>query len=370
MRILFDDEIFFRQRFGGVSRIFATLLNQLANHPEHEVLFNCGYSENEYLLQLYPQTASFLRNHHFPLKGKLIRNIYGRRSHLRTNKLIARKAIDVFHPTFYADYYLPVVKKTNTPLVFTVHDLIHEQTNDNAHYKAMAAIKAQNIYQANQLIVVSEHTKKDLLNIYSDITPDKVNVIPLAQSLPDNASRPNYIPQQYVLFTGERGGYKNFMSLLKAFEILRKSFPELHLFCAGGRPFNAQELSLANELSVRPYIHQANLSDTELRFVYQHAGVFVFPSTYEGFGIPMLEAFSSKTPVVAHNATSLPEVGGDAAMYTDATNPTALAESIGIVLSNHTIRDSLIQKGLQRNQLFSWEKHVEQTLLVYQKALC
>lgn len=369
MRILFDDEIFFRQRFGGVSRIFATLLASISKNSAHQVTFRCGYSENEYLLQLYPNTPSFFRNLHFPFKGKLIRNIYGRFSHVITTRQLMSGKVDVFHPTFYADYYLPVLQKSKVPLVFTVHDLIHEQTHNNSHYQQMANIKARNIKLADQIIVVSEHTKKDLLRIYPEVQAEKVHVVPLAQSLPEHEVRPATIPEHYILFTGERGGYKNFSNLLKAFALIRPDYPQLHLFCAGGQPLNNTEIQLANELGVKPLLTQARLTDEELRYAYRHAAVFVFPSTYEGFGIPMLEAFNSKVPVVANNATSLPEVGGDAAFYADATKPQALADGIQKVLSDAQLRAELIHKGYLRSLKFSWENHVQQTISVYNKAL-
>ena len=145
MRILFDDEVFFRQRFGGVSRIFAKLIEGIEQNSNHQLLFNCNYSENEYLLQLKPNINSFLKPYQFPLKGKLIRGIYGRYSHQKTINTIGKNKANVFHPTFYANYYLQALNKAQLPLVFTVHDLIHEQTPNNAHYAQMAKMKEENL---------------------------------------------------------------------------------------------------------------------------------------------------------------------------------------------------------------------------------
>jgi glycosyltransferase involved in cell wall biosynthesis len=253
--------------------------------------------------------------------------------------------------------------------VFTVHDLIHEQTPNNAHYTQMAKIKEENLKVASQIIVVSEHTKKDLLKIYPFVNPELINVIHLAQSLPKQGKKPNYIPDNYILFTGERGGYKNFVSLLHAFAIISKINHELHLYCAGSFPFSKEELHLAKQLNIHKKLHHARLSDEELRYVYQNAKLFVFPSTYEGFGIPMLEAFNAGTPVVANNATSLPEVGGDAAFYVDANNTNELVQAISEVVSNENLRKQLIEKGLKIEQQFTWQNHINHTLQVYQKAV-
>ena len=369
MRILFDDEVFFRQRFGGVSRIFAKLVEGIEQMPQHHLLFNCMYSENEYLLELKPQINSFFKPYPFPLKGKLVRGIYGRYSHWQTIKSIKKNNADVFHPTFYADYYLKALIQENMPLVFTVHDLIHEQTPNNAHYAEMAKIKADNIKIAKQIIVVSAHTKKDLLRIYPYVNPEQVNIIPLAQSLPEQGIKPKKLPDNYILFTGERGGYKNFISLLNAFAELSKINPDVHLYCAGSASFSNDELALAQKLNVNNKLHHAKLSDAELRYVYQHAKLFVFPSTYEGFGMPMLEAFSAETPVVAHHATSLPEVGGDAAYYVDATDVKKLTNAINQVLTNTKLQQELVKKGKIREQQFTWQNHISLTLQVYQKAV-
>lgn len=369
MRILFDDEVFFRQRFGGVSRIFAKLIEGIEQMPQHHLLFNCKYSENEYLLELKPQINSFFKPYQFPFKGKLIRGTYGRYTHWKTIKSIKQNNANVFHPTFYANYYLKALTQVNMPLVFTVHDLIHEQTPNNAHYAEMAKIKADNIKIAKQIIVVSAHTKKDLLRIYPYVNPEQVNIIPLAQSLPEHGIKPQKLPDNYLLFTGERGGYKNFISLLNAFAELSKTNPDLHLYCAGSASFNNDELALAQKLNVNNKLHHAKLSDSELRYVYQHAKLFVFPSTYEGFGMPMLEAFSAKTPVVAHHATSLPEVGGDAAYYVDATDVKQLTSALNEVLINTKLRSELIEKGKIREQQFTWQNHINLTLQVYQKAV-
>jgi glycosyltransferase involved in cell wall biosynthesis len=369
MRILYDDEVFFRQRFGGVSRIFATLIKRITSLQEHELVFNAGYSENEYLLQLKPTTFSFFKNYNFPLKGKIIRGIYGALSHRKTNAILASQSVDLFHPTFYANYYINTLQKSKVPLVFTVHDLIHEKTNNNSHYQHMAAIKAQNIKLAKEIIVVSNHTKKDLLELYPFVNPNQVHVIHLAQSLPTNGQKPANLPNNYILFTGERGGYKNFSSLLHAFALLSKHQPHLHLYCAGSSSFSSTEIELANTLEVAQKIHQAKLSDEELSYVYKHAEVFVYPSTYEGFGIPLLEAFNAGVPVIAHNATSLPEVAGNAALLVDATQPTELVNAIQLLQQNATLKHDLVAKGYARAAEFTWEKHVQQTLEVYKKAV-
>ncbi|MES2690796.1 MAG: glycosyltransferase family 1 protein [Bacteroidota bacterium] len=369
MRILYDDEIFFRQRFGGVSRIFTELIRYVKDRTQNELLFDCGYSENEYLVELFPHISSFLKPFNFPLKGKLIRKIYGNYSHFKTNKRLIQNEVDIFHPSFYADYYLKSLAGSKTKLVFTVHDLIHERYPVNNQYRQIAKIKEKNLRVAHQIIVVSEYTKKDLLNIYPFVKEELVHVIPLAQSLPLTGIDPGFFPGKYILFTGERGGYKNFETLLNSFAKVHLIHKDLYLFCAGGRPFNTSEKDLMSSLHITDFVLQKQLTDAALKYGYQHARLFVFPSLYEGFGIPALEAFAAGTPVILSNRTSLPEVGGNAALYADCADAEQLAQAILSVLENETLKGHLIQKGYAKVEGFTWKKHAEATLKVYQKAL-
>lgn len=369
MRVFYDDEIFFRQRFGGVSRIFTELIRALKNDSRHQLLFCCYYSENEYLIKLFPAISSFFKEVNFPFKGKLVRALYGNYSHAKTNKLLLQNKADVFHPTFYTDYYLDSIKRSKTRLVFTVHDLIHEQAVNNRHYAEIAKMKKANIEVADQIIVVSEHTKKDLLKFYPFVDEAKINIIPLAQSLPEQGIKPDHLPDRYILFTGERSGYKNFEKILIAFSEINKTDRSLHLFCAGSRAFGNEEKALIKQLNVDQLVLQKQLTDAELKYTYQHAQLFVFPSLYEGFGIPVLEAFASGTPVVLSDRTSLPEVGGDAALYADCTDVTNIKEAILTLLTNGALKKELVEKGHKRAAGFNWKIHVDAALEVYKKAL-
>lgn len=369
MRLLYDDEIFIRQRFGGVSRVFSELIRHLRYRDDVDLLFNCAYSENEYLTRLFPDIPSFLRGRDFPFKGKLLRGIYGSYSHQRTNNTLLNGKIDVFHPTFYTGYYLQALKASQAKLVFTVHDLIHEKTKGNSHYERIADIKQANLKVADQVIVVSEHTRKDLLQVYPFVNEEKVHVIHLAGSLPEKGVKPAGLPDRYILFTGERSGYKNFETLLLSFARVSPRFSGLHLFCAGSRPFDESERKLIGTLGLDPLVKHARLSEEELRYAYCHAEVFVYPSLYEGFGIPLLEAFSSGVPVVSSRAASLPEVGGDAALFVDAASEQDLADAISRVLEDTHLRKTLVDAGLARTGRFSWKKHADLTLEVYRKAL-
>jgi glycosyltransferase involved in cell wall biosynthesis len=369
-RLLIDDEIFIYQRFGGVSRIFSELLKRLPQEKDVDLVFSSTYSENEYLnnldLTLLPP---FLKGISFPLKGKFTRALLKFINHRRVNQRLLKGKITVFHPSFYEHYYLGALQKSNTKLVFTVHDLIHEKFPVNVSDKLMAAKKAANIAIAHKIIVVSEHTKKDLLAQYPLLEPSKIEVIYLSHSLPTLAEPIADLPETYILFVGERAGYKNFEQLLQVFVEISKDYPNLHLFCAGSRPFSAAEKKVIEANSLESRVKQKALSERQLKFAYENALFFVFPSLYEGFGIPVLEAFACQTPVLISNRSSLPEVAGGAACLFNPNDKNDLSLQMKSLLNDVNLRKKFVALGNTRVKDFSWEKHYAKTLAVYRSLI-
>lgn len=371
MKLLIDDEIFYRQRFGGISKIFYEIIKRVKKDNSVELDFKNLYSENDLLLSLQiPQIKPYLRNSNFPLKGKIVRGVNHFISHKRVNDALRIIKPDIFHPTFYSNYYFDALKSNSkTKLVFTVHDLIHEKFGENNHYKDLAKKKKENIDRADAIIVVSENTKKDLLEVYANVNPDKIHVNYLAQSITDYKSTKTSLPNKYVLFVGSRSFYKGFDSMLHAFARIRNQNPDLQLLCTGNESFNVEEHQKLSKLGLTNYITRKALSVSELRYAYENAEMFVFPSNYEGFGIPILEAFACKTPVIISNSSSLPEIAGNAALVFEKNNNEDLAMKMNLLLSNPNLKNEMIQKGIAREKEFSWDNHYQNTLAIY-KSVC
>lgn len=371
MKVLIDDEIFYRQRFGGISKVFYEIIKRLKMEKSIELDFKNLYSENDLLhsLQL-PQIKPFLLNHNFPLKGKMIRGVNHLISHKRINNVLRNTKPNIFHPTFYSNYYFDALQESkNTKLVFTVHDLIHEKFGENNHYKDLAKKKKENVEKADAIIVVSENTKKDLLEIYPHINPEKIHVNYLAQSITDYGSTKTKLPNKYVLFVGARSFYKGFDTMLQAFAEIRIQNPSIKLLCTGNDSFNTQEQQKISELDLTNHVIHKSLSISELRYAYENAEMFVFPSNYEGFGIPILEAFACKTPVIISNSSCLPEIAGQGALVFEKNNSEDLAVKMNLLLSNSNLKNDMIQKGIAREKEFSWDKHYKNTIDIY-KSLC
>jgi len=201
-----------------------------------------------------------------------------------------------------------------------------------------------------------------------DVDPEKIEVIHLANSL-TGESEEIAVPGRYILHVGERCRYKGFQTLLRAFAGLVSTFPDLHLVCASAKSFDRSERDLIEKLRLADRCVSLAVDDAQLTFLYRNAALLVFPSLYEGFGLPVLEAFAAGCPVALSDTSSLPEVAGDAALYFDPTDVTSMGGTLIFLLSNNTLRQTLIHRGRERLKRFSWTTTAERTAAVYKRCL-
>lgn len=360
MKVLFDHQIFSMQTYGGISRYFANLYNELPNSQINTQL-GVFYSDNYYIKNLLPGRT---------LLSDAILKKDARR--YKWNKwysryLLERNDFDVFHPTYYHSYFLKSIKK---PFVLTVHDMIHEIYPEifvNDPYKDY---KAQVINKADHIIAISESTKSDILK-FCAIPDEKITVVHhgyhLTQNLTQGTSA-SEVEGPFILFVGEREGYKNFKGLLEAVGgFLVES--NVKLFCAGGSSFSGEELNLINRLKLQNHVTQFSVTDSRLKELYNTAVMLVFPSLYEGFGLPILEAFENNCPVVMSNTSCFAEVGGNAAVYFDPIDPESMRTAIMNVFEDSSLRDRLRVLGQRRLRGFTFERCVNETIEVYKKCL-
>ena len=227
-------------------------------------------------------------------------------------------------------------------------------------------------YKLKKIIAISENTKNDLINILN-IDADKIKVVHLANSLvPSNEklSKNEFknLPKRYLLFVGSRASYKNFYFFIQSITPLLHKDLDLNIVCKGNK-FNTDEVDFFKRLGVQQQMFQYFVNDDSLAYLYENALAFVFPSLYEGFGIPVLEAFACNCPAILSNTSSLPEIGADAAMYFEPKNAKSIKQSIEKVIYNENFRNEMKLKGKEQLKNFSWKKTGEETLKVYQEAL-
>ena len=362
MKVLYDHQIFEKQTFGGISRYFFEIMRHYDTTNSIDFDLSLVYSNNAYLNE-----ASFFR--HLPLDGnRLVQRIMshiGPSINLSRSRLRIQKGdYDLLHPTYYDLYYLKA--RTNRPYVLTVYDMIHERYPEMFRGDDTAEKKRLAIQNAAAIISISESTREDILNQY-DIDPTTIKVIHLASSLDSvEPEKDLVLPERYIVFVGNRSIYKNFKFFLNSIAPLLLKDRTLHVICAGGADFDKGELDLFGGLGIAGQVLRYRIDDGILHTIYSKAELFVFPSLYEGFGIPMLEAFGAGCPVAASRSSSLPEVGGDAARYFNPIDSSSILTVVEEIISDASLQRTLREKGRKRFRDFSWEKTAEETKKIYE----
>lgn len=344
MQVQIDGIIYSLQRHGGITVYFNELLKRMKAGAAGEcqvVLYEGSAADVDFLPAGYETRPMRLAERY------------------RRCQLPAQTG--VFHSSYYR---LP---DRRVPVVTTVHDFIYERFASGPRkwlhsWQKFAAIRA-----SHAVICISESTRRDLLQFLPDIPPERLHVVhngvgsafhPLSpDAMPKCAARP------YVLFVGARSGYKNFMPLVQAMTGLR----DLDLVCIGGGALTPQESELLQRQLGGRFAHHRGVSDAQLNQFYNGAFCLAYPSAYEGFGIPVLEAMRAGCPVVAMNSSSIPEVAGDAAQLLPEASPEAIQAAIAR-LDQTGQREHYRQLGLQRATLFSWDRTFTETCKVYEAA--
>lgn len=355
MKILYDHQILIMQKYGGISRYFYELVTNLEQIQIADISIPVCFSKNYYFEKYLGKKAIREGIPFFYFFNKFFNECCILH---RLNK----EEIDILHPTYYEPYILS--KKGKSKLVITVHDMIHELYPEYFHDNTVQK-KKKMIEAADAIIAISENTKKDLLRFFPKISAEKIKVIYHGNSFP--VQKETQKKRDYILFTGQRKNYKNFNNFLQAVAPLLREY-NLNLVCTGPA-FDIEENNFLKKLGVQEKVFHKSASDKELIDLYSHALVFVFPSMYEGFGIPILEAFASKCPLVCSNSSSLPEIGGDAAIYFDPLNINDMKEKIESVIVSKDLQNELIEKGNKQLEKFSWKQTTEQTFKLYEQLI-
>jgi glycosyltransferase involved in cell wall biosynthesis len=359
MHILYDGQIYKAQVAGGINRYFSNIISRLPSSFYPTLL-----TENNRDLN-YPNNPN-LKIIKWPQKFRpeRLRIVVDKLYSETVNKF---NRFDLAHPTYYSLVTRQEFTSYRFPIVITVYDMIHELFTDIlSDSRSTIARKRQAVNVAQAIICISENTKQDLIKLYS-IPEEKIWVTYLAQDIDISLSYGSEIipNDSYYLFIGSRAKYKNFDRLLLAFAQVALRESDLKL-CVIGAPFNQQELKMISELKLEHHIENYGyVTDTHLAKLYRNSIALVYPSLYEGFGIPPLEAMACETAVIASNCSSLPEVVGEAGLLFNPESVDDLIDRLLFLLKNPIERDNLINKGRERCKLFSWQKTVDKTIDVY-----
>jgi glycosyltransferase involved in cell wall biosynthesis len=334
---------------------------------------------SEYVLLCRPQDVGI-----GPLLGPNFRSIaepalpYSVREQYRLPIDVRREGLDVFHAPHYV---LPALTPGRS--VVTIHDCIHLMFPQYLHRRFAHSYARTSMWvathRADRILTVSDTSKRDILKFFP-VPADKIAVIynaiderfaiPPRQEEVDRVRERYQLDGQFVLYAGNVKPHKNLERLIEAFHRLRRAgFDQAKLVIIGDE--------ISKHQALRRAVHRHNLhkhvrflgfvSDETLAVLYRLASVFVFPSLYEGFGLPPLEAMASGTPVVTSNVSSLPEVVGDAAVLVDPYDTQAIADGLARTLSDRDLRETLRARGLARARQYSWERSVQQVRQIYEE---
>jgi glycosyltransferase involved in cell wall biosynthesis len=298
---------------------------------------------------------------------------------LRVPLALKREGVTLFHAPHYV---LPPLVRCRS--VVTIHDCIHLMFPEYLPNRLALAYARTSIglaaRRATRVLTVSESSKRDILR-FVDTEPDKIDVIYNAyddrfgvEPREEDVVRVRerfQLHDEFVLYAGNVKPHKNLERLIQAFDLVRqRGLNHLKLVIIGDEVSKYAALRRAvHKHQLHRYVRFLGyLPEETLAVMYRLAGVFVFPSLYEGFGLPPLEAMASGTPVVTSNVSSLPEVAGDAAVLVDPHDPAAIADGIHSVLTDEHLRRDLRRKGLERARQFSWEASVRRVREIYREA--
>ena len=365
MRILYDYQAFSRNSYGGVSRYFSELYSHLNDSnvspyilaPIHRNVYLDSISDGgvygKYLKKYPPKTTRLI---------------------LKINQLISNAVIplmrpNIIHQTYYGGHFYSA---NGSARILTVYDMIHELiANEISPLDQTSRSKLLSVNDSDHIICISKNTKADLMNFFN-VPEAKISVVYLGcdmgklgcgsgQSKPFNSDRP------YVLYVGNRFGYKNFKVLLEAYGAL--NLYETHdLLIFGGGELTDIELGMLDILGI-PYSsikHQYG-EDNLLASIYKAAEVLVYPSHHEGFGLPPLEAMANSCPVISSSSSCMPEILGNAAIYFDPTSYEDLMIALMQIIDSKDNRVNYILKGVERSRLFTWKSCSDATLEIYKR---
>ncbi len=361
MKVLYDHTIFTNQRYGGISRYYCELMNQFDNIKSIEYKSALLLSNNYYLKNSKQiKKIGFFPNTVFKGRDRIIIEI----NSFCTKRALKQQNFDIFHPTYFDIDFLNYIG--DKPFVLTVYDMIHEKFRDKFSADDKTSENKKILCnKASKIIAISENTKKDLIDFFG-IEESKIEVVYLANSLVNCSSNLNMdLPEKYILFVGSRGGYKNFNQFIKSMRYLLAKDKDLSVVCVGGGAFTQEELLLFDDLDIKSQIFHYILEDNKLSYFYNNAELFVFPSLYEGFGLPILESFACQCPLVCSGTSSLSEIAEDAAEYFNPDSIESIQKSVEYVLDNKERREELVFNGNNQLSKFSWEKTAKETLKIY-----
>ena len=352
MKVLFDHTLFY-QVYGGASKYFAMMINSLPRDTwKTTALWSCNeYVRSKHLFRTYPKK--------FRGQDRILSLL----NRPYTKYVVGKKQYDVVHQTDFDHYFYKQLG--DKPLVLTYHD-----ANYLTFFPQPDRVRLQQIalQRADAIVAVSENTKKDLLNFFP-VPEAKVHVVYHGIELPTGLEQlPDPIGHPYILYVGARASYKNFERFTRAFAVYHKHYPDVKVVCTS-YDFFSKELEFFHQLKVDENMIHVSADENTMRALYAHAMFFIYPSLYEGFGMPILEAWANHCPVALAEASCFPEICQGAGEYFDPMSIDSMISVMEKLTEDEERRKELVSLGDKRVRLFSWEHCAKQHMKIYDSLL-
>lgn len=356
MNIILDNIVFNLQKAGGISVYWFELTKRFASSGENiSFIEHNGNSNNIFRQQININNSIILKKDTIPVKLSRYMPV---KLKLHSNA--------IFHSSYFR-----ICTNKNVVNIITVYDFIYELFESGIRNKIHLTQKKYALNNADAIICISESTRKDLLRLYPNISSDKVRVIHIAAGdffvMPDKKQQNlrNYefiFNRKYVLYVGNRGGHKNFNIVID----VMKQLDGFSLVAVGGGDLNDEEKRKLSQLSGR-FSHIKSPDSNDLNILYNYAFCLIYPSSYEGFGIPIAEAMKAGCPVIASSVSSIPEVAGNAGLMINTICVDEIISKINM-LNDEAYRNKVIELGLVQGNSFSWDRCYKETIECYTQA--
>ena len=285
-----------------------------------------------------------------------------------------RLKLDVFWGT---RHHLPLLLPPGVRTVVTIHDVVHllfPETMPPAHLIVERMLMGLSLMSADRIVTVSHATREEIVRRYP-VKPARVRTVHSGVPpfpAPDAADAPVFPkPEKYFLFVGTLEPRKNFDRIFEAYERIQAAEQGIHLVITGASGWkNASFIRMLDGHPLRPFVHLTGyVSRGELGLLYKNALGLVFPSLYEGFGFPVLEAMMSGTPVITANVSAMPEIAGGAALLVDPRDAGQIARAMARLISDEGLRNVLVQRGRKRSDAFSWSRAARGMQRIFQEVM-